>query len=71
MKRDNYKCLSCNCIQEHWVADTDIFPGHIKCSKCSHIMRRVFSPKPAHIRQGKTGNYKNGYTSNEGYIKKT
>lgn len=75
MKIDYYKC-SCGAISSLSISDFEWkqhgFPESSLCKKCLNFgARRIRSAKPAHVMQGKAGNYKNGYSSNEGYIKKT
>jgi predicted nucleic acid-binding Zn ribbon protein len=70
-KPSDYKCDNCGSIREIFVKFTDDFPKNIPCYKCGEEMRRVFAPAYKICHQGKTGNAKNGYTSNPGHVKKT
>jgi DNA-directed RNA polymerase subunit RPC12/RpoP len=71
MKRKDYKCLNCSGIAELVISDTAEFPEEIDCPFCKHVSVKVISAIPAHVIQGRCGNYKNGYNTNQGYIKKT
>lgn len=71
MKSADYKCYKCNIIREIYVEDKMYFPKSIPCLKCEDICKRIFSPLYNICHRGKTGNSKNGYTSNPSPIKKT
>jgi len=71
MKRKDYKCVNCKSVFEMIVSDTDEFPDTITCERCGEIAKKMFAAISGHVLQGKTGNYKNGYKTNPGYVKKT
>ncbi len=72
MKPADYKCSLCSTIRTIEVKDKDEFPQYIPCFKCNEVTaKRKYTPIPSIIHQGKTGNYKNGYTSSPVPIKKT
>ena len=75
MKIASYKCKKCNNIFDNSISDIEWknngFPEYIFCSKCNSKSKKIISNIPSHIKIGRVGNYKNGYTSQQGYIKKT
>lgn len=72
MKYSDYHCRVCGNIFEVWIENKDNFPASSECPLCHNTeTQRRFSPLPHICHQGRAGNQKNGYTSNEVSIKKT
>ena len=72
MKRSDYKCEKCGKIRTIMIQDMKApFPEEIPCYECESFAKRVFTPLPSVVYQGKCGNFKNGYESSPVSIKKS
>lgn len=73
MKSADYRCQNeiCKETSTYYVGDGKEIPKEIKCKGCNSIKKRIYSPLPSIVHQGSVGNYKNGYTSTGGNIKKS
>jgi DNA-directed RNA polymerase subunit RPC12/RpoP len=71
MKTSDYKCNNCNQTTTLSVIFSESFPPKINCQYCNSKAIRIYSIPVSIIQQGKCGNSKNGYTSNNIKIKKT
>ena len=71
MKPADYKCTFCKGITEFWIENDKKFPKTVICKICGWEATRIFSPLFPIVHQGKCGNSKNGYKSNEVKIKKS
>lgn len=70
MKSADYKC-ECEYIETMYIKDTEKFPEKPVCKICGRTMKRKYTSTPYICHQGRCGNNKNGYTSNEGHVRKT
>jgi len=70
MKPADYKCI-CENVITLYIPDTQKFPDDTKCKVCGRMAKRKYTPAYPIVRQGRVGNYKNGYKSNNGYVKKS
>lgn len=71
MKPVDYRCDDCGEVREIFVPDDEPIPEYIMCYKCKMKMKRLFSAPGTVVKQGRCGNYRNGYTSSPVYIKKS
>jgi len=71
MKRADYKCDNCGQIEIITIPNSENFPKEVVCNQCLSDCRRIYTPAYSICHQGKAGNYKNGYSSTGGNIKKT
>jgi hypothetical protein len=71
MKSADYKCTHCSHIKTIYVQDLEPFPIRIECPICWADCHRYYTPLHKICHQGKCGNSKTGYTSNQVKIKKT
>ena len=71
MKQADYKCDNCGNIEVITILNSENFPEKIVCLHCHTNCRRIYPRVYSICHQGTAGNYKNGYSSTGGNIKKT
>ena len=69
MKPADYKCELCGKVFERIFGDTEAIPQETECV-CGGKSKRKWTPAYSIMRQGKCGNSRNGYNSNQRSIKK-
>lgn len=42
IRRNDFRCTSCNLIEEHWVDSND--PPYVSCTSCGETAQRIISP---------------------------